>query len=48
MFSIVRRVRSGSPTFEAEWLPTRCRKVFFTKREATQWVKAHEVKAYSK
>lgn len=47
-FSIVRRVRQGTPRFEAEWLPTRCRRVFATKAEATAWVKAHERRAYGR
>jgi len=42
MFSIVRTVRRGVAYFDAEWLPTRCRARFLTKREATTWVKAHE------
>ena len=47
-FSIVRRTRQGTAYFVAEWLPTRCRKSFPTKREATAWVKAHEKRFYSK
>jgi hypothetical protein len=33
---------------DAEWLPTRCRRTFASKGEATAWVKAHERRCYGK
>lgn len=41
-------VRRGKKYFDAEWMPTRCRARFETKREATAFVKAHEKRAYGK
>lgn len=46
-FSITQSVRGGVKRFTAEWLPTRCRRTFLTKREATAYVKAHEAVAYA-
>ena len=48
MFTIVKRTRQGVATYEAEWMPTRCRKRFTTKREATAWVKDHERRCYGR
>lgn len=47
-FSITANTRGGVKRFTAEWLPTRCRRTFSTKREATQFVKDHENRCYGK
>ena len=47
-FSITMSTRQGVKRFTAEWLPTRCRRTFPTKREATAFIKAHEKVAYQK
>lgn len=47
-FSITMSTRHGVKRFMAEWLPTRCRKTFATKREATMFVKEHEKVAYKR
>lgn len=45
-FSIVKRTVRGQAGFEAEWYPTRCRRRFTSKGEATAFVKAHEAMAW--
>lgn len=47
-YSIVQRTRAGVKFYEAEWMPTRCRRRFATKREATAFVKHHEHRCYSR